>query len=37
MTVGWLVGLYDISTFVGLFNAKSIFIQIVNSISNNSV
>ena len=31
--VGWLVGFYGISTF----NAKSIFMQIVSSISNNSV
>ena len=36
--VGWLVGFYGISTFVGyVFNAKSIFIQIISSISNNSV
>ena len=32
--VGWV---YDISTFVRLFNAASIFIQIISSISNNSV
>ena len=27
--VSWLVGIYGISTFVGNFNAKSIFIKIV--------
>ena len=27
--VAWLVGFYGISTFVGLYNAKSIFMQIV--------
>ena len=30
----WLFGFYGISTFV--FNAKSIFIQIISSISNTS-
>ena len=36
--VGWLVGwvLWHINLF-RLFNAKSIFIQIISSISNNSV
>ena len=34
--VGWLVRFYGISTFVGYLIAKSIFMQIVSSISNNS-
>ena len=34
--VGWL-DFMAYQTFVGLFNAKSIFIQIITSISNNSV
>ena len=37
LDVGWLVGFYGISTLMGLFNAKSIFMQIISSISNNSV
>ena len=37
MMVGWLVGFYGISTFVDYLNAKSIYIQIISSISNNSV
>ena len=39
LMVGWLVvgwSLWHINLF-GLFNAKSILIQIINSISNNSV
>ena len=35
--VGWLVEFYSISTLVGYLIAKSIFIQIIISISNNSV
>ena len=33
----WLVWFYDISTIFRLFNAKSFFIQINSSVSNNSV
>ena len=38
--VGWLVGylgFYGISTFVGYLTQNSFFMQIVSSISNNSV
>ena len=37
ITIGWLVRFYSISIFVGFFNAKLIFIQIISSISSNSV
>ena len=37
MVVGWLVEFHGISNLCRLFNAKSIFIQINGSISNNSV
>ena len=33
----WVVEFYGISTFVGFFNANSIFMQIVSSVFNNLV
>ena len=35
--VGWLVGFYGISTFVGYLMLNAFFMQIINSILNNSV
>ena len=35
--VGWLFGVYGISTFVGYLTPNPFFLHIISSISNNSV